>query len=330
MMNKQTNRRNLNFKSKSWKGLFLGFIIVGILCIFAFYNTSYASWIAQEDGMKYIQEDGEYAIGFLDIDEKRYYFDADGHLVYGKFYVEQDDSYYFSNEEGVVQTGLIITEDNLFIADYTGKLATGFAEYDGERYYFNPIAELVVGWFKYEDNWYYSDSDGKVMTGFVTVDGYRYYLNPDGTRVKDALLEIDGDVYIFNSDGSVDENATALYPVFEYMNSVRQKQGVSLLQLNSKVQACAILRASNLSEGFSTETTISIEQLLANRGVKCNGGYEFAFGGLEQYDIQRLITDMQKDVLFMNVLSKADVTDVGIGVHEQTGVYYYDIIFILQ
>lgn len=328
MKNKQTNRSRVKVKNKI--KTFLVFVAVVVLSVCVFYNTSYASWVEDEDGMKYIQEDGRYAIGFLDIEEKRYYFDSDGHLVYGKFYVEQEECYYYSNEEGVVQTGAIITEDNFFIADQTGRLATGFAEYDGQRYYFNQIAEVVVGWFKHEDNWYYSDSTGKVMTGFVTVDGYRYYLNPDGTRVKEAILQIDGSTYIFNADGSVDENGTTLYPVFEYMNSVREEKGASALRLNDKVQACAILRASNLIDGFSIDKAMPIEQLLTNRGVNCNGGYEFAFGGLEQYDIQRLMADMQKDVRFLDVLMNADITDVGIGFCEQAGIYYYDIIFTVQ
>ncbi len=310
--------------------LIIGLVVISFVCIYSAAPISYASWIQEEDGIKYMQEDGQYAVGFLDIDDKRYYFDNDGHLVYGKFYVEEDDCFYYSNEEGIVQYGIIQTEDDFYVADHTGKLATGFVEYDGQRYYFNSIAQLVVGWFKYQDHWYYSDSTGKVMTGFVTVDGYRYYLDSDGCRVQDTILDIDGNTYIFNSDGSVDENATVLYPVLKYINDVRVKKGMVELALNSKVQACAIVRAADLVNGFANDSQISIEQLLGNRGVEAEGGYEFAYGGVEGYNIDRLISDLNKDINFKDVLFNSDVSEVGLGMYQKDNIFYYDIIFITK
>ena len=43
----------------------------------------------------------------------------------------------------------------------------------------------------------------------------RYYLGEDGIRVSNAVMEIEGITYIFNQDGSVDENATAFISAFE-------------------------------------------------------------------------------------------------------------------
>lgn len=300
-------------------------LLVGVFC---FVQSSYAYWVEEEDGIKYLQEDGKYAIGFVDIEERRYYFDTDGHLVTGKFYVEEDDSYYYSDESGVLQYGAIQTEEDFFITDENGKLLTGFAEYDDKRYYFNEIAQMVVGWFKCEEDWYYADRSGVIQTGFVNVDGYRYYMNPDGTRVSDAILEIEGVTYIFNKDGSVDENATLTYPIFQYINSIRIQYGQPELLLNSKVQACALLRASGLVNGFSLENTASIESLLANRGVRCFGGYEFAFGGIEGYDFQKLTADMQKDCNIRKVMLESNISEVGIGMYEENDIVYYSILFV--
>lgn len=329
MKNKKMIQKVRNNKKKILS-IFVGLLTISFICVFLFNSISYASWVEEEDGIKYIQEDGQYAVGFVDIDGQRYYFDSDGHLVYGKFYVEDEDCYYYSNEEGIVQYGAIQTEQDFYIADNTGRLATGFVEFDGYRYYFNQICQLVVGWFKHEDNWYYSDSTGKIMTGFVTVDGYRYYLNPDGSRIKDTIFDIDGITYIFNADGSVDENATALYPVFQQINSIRAQKDLPALVLNDKVQACAIVRAAELENGFSVDSIIPMEQLLANRGVQAEGGYEFAYGGVEGYDIEQLILNMKKDVNFMKVLSDKNITEVGLGVHQKDNIFYYDIIFITK
>lgn len=327
MLHGQTNRKTIV------KDRVVGyaFILAIVLLIGIYYSgkSSYAYWIEEEEGKKYLQLDGQFAIGFVDIEEQRYYFDADGHLVTGKFYVEEEDAYYYSDESGVLQYGAIQTEDDFFITDESGKLLTGFAEYDGKRYYFNEIAQMVVGWFKYEENWYYADSSGVIQTGFVTLDGYRYYLNPDGTRVSDAILEIDGTTYIFNKDGSVDENATLTYPIFQHINDLRIQNGQPTMLLNDKVQACALLRASGLVNGFSLENIEPLESLLANRGVRCSGGYEFAYGGIEGYDFQRLTTDMQKDNNMMNVILNADVSEIGIGMHQENDFVYYSIIFIM-
>lgn len=327
MLYKQKNR-NLVVKNRT-----IGYILIlAIVLVGGIYysgKSSYAYWIEEDEGKKYIQWDGQFAIGFVDIEEQRYYFDADGHLVTGKFYVEEDDAYYYSDELGVLQYGAIQTEEDFFITDETGRLLTGFVEYDGKRYYFNEIAQMVVGWFRYENHWYYANSSGVIQTGFITLDGYRYYLNPDGTRVSDVILEIDGTTYIFNEDGSVDENATKTYPIFQYINDLRMQNKQSALLLNDKVQACALLRASGLVNGFSLENTEKLESLLANRGVRCLGGYEFAYGGIADYDFQRLMKDMQKDNNMMNAIMDSGVSEVGIGMCEDNDVMYYSIIFIM-
>ncbi len=325
--NQKAQRKNDNSANKHLQicVIVCSVFLIGILC---FGRPSYAEWVEEENGIKYLQDDGQFAIGFVDIEDKRYYFDIDGHLVTGKFYVEEDEAYYYADESGVLQYGAIQTENDFFIADETGKLQTGFVELGGDKYFFNEIAQLVVGWFKFDENWYYASSTGVIQTGFVDVDGYRYYLNEDGTRTNAALLEIDGKIYIFNEDGSVDENATDTYPIFQYMNNIRKNNGCGELALNSKVQSCALLRASDLVNGFSLDGSDSIEKLLGNRGVMCSGGYEFAYGGMEDYDFERLVADMQKDINMSRVLSDNKVSEVGIGMQEQDGVSYYSIIFI--
>lgn len=289
-----------------------------------------ASWVEEPDGTRYEQEDGEYAVGFTDIDGQRYYFTEDGYLVKGKFQVTEGDteSYYYADQDGVVQVGVIRTERELYLTDENGKILTGFVEIEGQRYYFNDRAELVTGWFKLSEDWFYGDGNGVIMTGFLTLDGYRYYLNPDGSRVSDTTMVIDGVTYIFNKDGSVDENATLLYPVVEYLNAVRMENGKGELVLNTRVQACAILRATGLVESYHvTDSTEPLENLLANRGVLCDGGYEFSYGGVENYGVEQLIEDMKLDTNLQQVL-KEDMSEAGLGVFEQDGIYYYDVIMI--
>lgn len=293
-------------------------------------RQTFASWIEEEEGKKYEEEDGEFAIGFSEINEKRYYFDEEGYLQTGKFYVKEEDGYYYANKKGVIQTGIIDTKNGFYITDDAGRIQTGFVQYEGKQYYFNAKAEMETGWIKTDGNWYYADDTGVIATGFLTLDGYRYYLGEDGIRVSNTVMEIDGTTYIFNQDGSIDENATALYPIYQYFMQMRSSYGFSVLELNPKVQACAILRAAGLTEGYHAvpEGTDSVETLLKNRGVKCRNGYEFSYGGIEGYGLEQLFSDVKRDINMDVALKDASVTGVGLGLYQKDAVFYYDIIFI--
>lgn len=300
-------------------------ILFAILIIFGMLLPqihSYASWKETEDGMMYEIDEGQYAVGFSVIEDEMYYFNSDGYLQTGKFYVEEEAAYYYANKDGVIQTGNIKTKNSFYVADENGKLQTGFIEYEGNRYFFNGNADLVIGWFHANDHWYYANSTGTLATGFLELDGYRYYLNEDGTRVSDTVMEIEGVTYVFNKDGSIDENATQLYPAFQYISGIR-----SDITMNGKVQACAILLASELVNGYSN-SGYNVETILKNRGIKCNNGYEFAYGGIEGYNLDQLITNMKLDSNLQRVLQDNSLTEVGLGIYEKDGLNYYDIVFI--
>lgn len=320
--------RNRKNKYLLWTGIILTCLAV-LESVFLFKQLSFASWIEEEDGVKYEKEDGNYAKGFSEIDGEQYYFDGDGYLLTGKFYVKKHKAYYYANKKGVIQTGIIKNKKVFYIADENGKIQTGFVEYENNRYYFNDKAELVTGWFQSGDNWYYADDKGIIMTGFITIDGYRYYLNSDGTRVSDAVIEIEGITYVFNTDGSVDENATAMYPVFQYLSKQRTESGnLGNIEMNSKVQSCAILRAADLKNGYGDTEAGTVENLLKNRGIKCTGGFEFSYGGIEGYGVEQLLTDMKRDVNLSEILQNPSIKEVGLGVYQESNIFYYDIIFI--
>lgn len=308
----------------------LGMII--LLCLFITKQSTFAAWIEEEDGKKYEKEDGKAATGFLEIDEKRYYFDEEGYLQTGKFYVKEEEAYYYANKKGVIQTGIIDTKNGFYITDDAGRIQTGFVQYENRRYYFNSKAEMETGWIKADENWYYADDTGVVATGFISLDGYRYYLGEDGIRVSNTVMEIDGITYIFNQDGSVDENATTLYPIYQYFTQMRDAYGISVPVLNPKVQACAILRAADLTGGYHTATEggNSVETLLKNRGVKCSSGYEFSYGGIEGYGLEQLFMDIKRDINMDAALKDPSVTGVGLGLYQVDTVFYYDIIFICE
>ena len=301
-----------------------------LVCALLIKQQSFASWKRDDGGVKYQNSDGEYETGFSTIKGKQYYFDTSGYRQTGKFYVESEAAYYYANNKGVIQTGLIQTEDTFYLTDSEGKIKTGFVENENNRYYFNQAADMVTGWFQDEKKWYYADETGIVKTGFITLEGYRYYLGEDGVRVSNTVMEIDGVTYVFNQDGSVDENATTMYPVYQYVEQLReQAQSGSTIKMNTKIQSCAIIRAAELEDGYTLKKKDnSLETLLKNRGIKCDGGYEFSYGGIKGYTIEQLLSDMSKDGKLLEVLSQESVTELGLGFYEKDDIYYYDLIFV--
>lgn len=318
-------------QKKCDKSKYAALCLTGILifCAVLFLQQkSFAAWKESEQGKMYEDENGTPVTGFYEIEGQLYHFSKQGYLETGKFYDEEKAAYFYSDGDGVVQTGTVETEEGFYVTDETGIIQTGFLEYQGNRYYFAENAEMVTGWFQVSGDWYYADDSGIVMTGFLELSGYRYYLDANGVRICDQTMEIDGVCYVFNADGSVDENATLLYDVYQYLQANRAKNPeLGTITQSAKVQACAILRASELVEGYQVTEETDIEILLKNRGVMCQGGYEFSYGGIPGYDVDRLLVHLEKDVNFQNVLKNPDVKEVGLGVHEEGDIYYFDFIF---
>ena len=287
----------------------------------------YADWKEDENGKSYTDENGDNVKGFQTIKDKLYYFDEDGYLKTGKFYVKENEANYYADENGIIQTGEIELKDTFYITDETGRIKTGFIEYKNDRYYFNDNGDVVIGWFKIDDKWYYGGEGGRIATGFITVDGYRYYLLDDGVRVSDTVMDIDGVTYIFNADGSVDENATLLYPVYQYIAGERKKLKLQDVLMDTKIQACALLRAAALPDGF-VDNDGDIEAMLGNRAVKSNGGYEFSYGGIENYSIDNMIANMKSDINLKRALKDKELKNIGIGAFEKDNIMYFDVILI--
>lgn len=306
---------------------FAGFVVLIGLARLSGINVA-ASWIDDEGGRRYESEEGESAVGMHEIDGLFYYFDEQGYMQTGKIYVEAEDAYYYADEAGVIQFGVIDTEDHFFITDANGKLKTGFVDYDGGRYYFNANADYVVGWFKLEDDWYYAGNRGELATGIVTIDGTRYYFDEAGVRSSDAVVELDGVTYIILSDGSIDENATRLYPVYQYISKQRKQLGQPEILLDTRIQACAMYRALELNGGFHKTDSGELQGLIAGRGIASDGGYELAYGGKKGYEIDDLLEHIRLDSNFSTVLSDGSINYMGIGIDEQDGISYYDMIFV--
>ena len=120
------------------------------------------------------------------------------------------DMYYFDEETGILQTGLVKVSTNCTTED-------GFIETTTATYYFNPEAQS--GWYEdenknvyyfnlgalsgfqvIEDNTYYFDAEGVLQTGWVVVNNNKYYFSTDGVMLT-GFQTIEGNTCYFNKEG---------------------------------------------------------------------------------------------------------------------------------
>lgn len=119
-------------------------------------------------------------VGWIQVQNKWYYFDAAGNPVQNQW----------------VQDG-----DNLYWMKDNGEMAKqSWVEFNGTWFWVNAQGALAKNiWVQDGDSWYYMGNDGLMMKNtWLDLDGKRYFLNENGIAVT-GWKEIGGNYYFFNS-----------------------------------------------------------------------------------------------------------------------------------
>lgn len=171
-------------------------------------------WIIDHtDTRYYVDEEKGMLTGWQIIGGKQYKLLSDG-TVFTGFYPVNGETYLFG-EDGVMVTGWYSDADGKRYFKENGTMITGLQEIGGSTYYFNADGLMQTGEQDVTNpdgsvTHCIFDEDGKMIskpTGWQNVGGVKQYINPDGTMAT-APTVIDGQTYLFNSDGSL---ATGLY-----------------------------------------------------------------------------------------------------------------------
>jgi len=180
----------------------------------------------------YYGSDGKITVSkFRTIDNKTYYFDADGHMVTGLLEIE-GDTYYFG-EDGAMKKGWIELEaeehdedPSWHYFDSKGKMIQN--ELDKKisgSYYTFKDGKMQTGWYQLSaeetsasnaDGYQYYDTDGKRASGWRTIEGipglstqdeqFHFYFKsgkPYFAQSGIQVFNINSDRYGFNTKGEM-------------------------------------------------------------------------------------------------------------------------------
>ena len=184
-------------------------------------------WKQEADGTwKYDNGDGTVvADGWGKIDDTWYFFDEEGTMQTGWVkdndtwyftdeagamqtgWVKDSDNWYFTNETGAMQTGWVKDSDNWYFTDETGAMQTGWVKDSDNWYFTDETGAMQTGWVKDSDNWYFTDETGAMQTGWVKDNDNWYFTNESGA-MQTGWIEVDGKWYYCDASGAMLSNTT--------------------------------------------------------------------------------------------------------------------------
>ena len=180
-------------------------------------NGELAEGFKEINGNKYYFESGVMSTGKTEIEGNQYYFNESGLIAKG-WSQNKDGEYYYTDNNGIIQKGWQKINGIWYYFNDGGVMATGpkymFDEntYDTKLYYFDNSGALQYkkGWVnhigKYNNDWYYINSNNELSTGWQNINGTWYYFYENGKMAKGstAVTYSNGDkrYYCFDNSGA--------------------------------------------------------------------------------------------------------------------------------
>ncbi|MDM0963105.1 cell wall-binding protein [Clostridium perfringens] len=180
-------------------------------------NGELAEGFKEINGNKYYFKNGVMSTGKTEIEGNQYYFNESGLIAKG-WSQNKDGEYYYTDNNGIIQKGWQKINGIWYYFNDGGVMATGpkymFDEntYDTKLYYFDNSGALQYkkGWVnhigKYNNDWYYINSNNELSTSWQNINGTWYYFYENGKMAKGstAVTYSNGDkrYYCFDNSGA--------------------------------------------------------------------------------------------------------------------------------
>ena len=139
---------------------------------------------------------------WFSLNGKKYYSDDNGVIATGLTTI--DGNKYYFDQDGVMQTGKKKIGSNEYFFDIHGQMVKSqFVTINGKIYRFTKTGALYTsGWFSLNGYKYYSNLDGVILTGLQEIDDEYYYFNKAG-RMQFGKIKIDDYYYFFDPKGKM-------------------------------------------------------------------------------------------------------------------------------
>ena len=138
-------------------------------------------------------------MGWSEIEDKKYYLDADGNPVIGLHAIENE--IYLFNADGSMYSGWVTLAGRTFYFDEAGVMQNGECMIDGNMYSFASAGDFLTGWYELGGKTYYRNEYGYDQKGFVNTTEGLFYIGEDGVVTND--FELDGKWYHTDDTGRI-------------------------------------------------------------------------------------------------------------------------------
>lgn len=140
-----------------------------------------------------------------------------------------------------------------YTEDSSGKSAAGWEKIEDSWYFFNQNGILQTGWFQDGRSWYYSDSDGRWIEGYKDASGSQTGSGPSDSRHTREYEDKEYAIYLKSGNREVvtgyfvedmEEEA------FQLLNEYRKQNGLNELKQNEQLDKNALIRGYEISHSF--------------------------------------------------------------------------------
>ena len=168
-------------------------------------STPLNGFVEQENNIYYYL-DGVMQKGIVEIDGENYLFGVNsGKLYKNGLATTPDGNIYYTNSEGIVQTGWQTIDSNKYYFDQNGIMQKGIVEIGENKFLLGVMSGklYINGFAKTPDgNTYYTNSEGIVQTGWQTIDSNKYYFDDNGKLIS-YLKKNNVDTFYYTSNGDI-------------------------------------------------------------------------------------------------------------------------------
>lgn len=161
-------------------------------------ETTYGIWQGNRYRISDLDQEAEYAKGWIQIFGRWYYFNQNGTLQTG--WIQDGDTRYYSDQEGAMQVGWVQPRGSSawYYFSSSGAMQTGWIMgAPGTWYYLNEDGAMHIGWLQSDGKRYFMGLNGKMLYGWNQINGQWYYFHDDGHMAVNEQI----DQYRVNGDG---------------------------------------------------------------------------------------------------------------------------------